>query len=211
MKKLKGLFFRDFAEDYIPEVIKETWIEKLYDPYIKKDMVVAEVGANIGIFTLWAYQHASKIYAFEPSEQHFETLTHMLAFNDMLDKVTPQKLALSNENTKTKFYHSGNTTSFSLSDAVSNGEFEEVECVDIEVMFKDIPHIDLLNVDIEGFECRVFASEEFERVAPKIDTIICEWHTWSGITVSQMEAMFKDRGYKTKMLKTEAVVIAATK
>src|SRR5205085_3371399 len=120
MKPLKGLFYRDWEADKVPHVIKEVFWEKLYEPYLKKDMVVVECGANIGIFTLWAYPHASKIYAFEPSAEHFDTLMHMLTFNTMLDKVVPQQLALSNENTKATFYHNQNTTSYSLSDAVDN-------------------------------------------------------------------------------------------
>lgn len=194
-------------------ILKEIFWEGLYNPYIKQDGVVVDGGANSGLFTLWAYPWAKTIHAVEPSEIHFDTLMHMLTFNNMLDKVIPVKKALSNENKTVPMFHNPNTTMFSLSDAVKGDdqETEQVECVDIETLLKDIPHVDLLKVDTEGFESRIFAVESFDKVAPKIDTILCEHHSWSGVTPEQLEASFRDRGYKTTRLNTQATVIVATK
>src|SRR3990167_8920209 len=105
IKPIKGLFFKDWKNDKVPELIKESFMENIYEPYIKKDMVVVEIGANIGVFTMWAYEYASKIYAVEASTEHFDTFMHMLTFNNMLDKVVPINKAISNEEGKAKFYH----------------------------------------------------------------------------------------------------------
>jgi len=212
IKPLKGLFYRDWGNDHIVDVIKETWMENIYEPYIKKDMVTVEIGAKIGIFTMWAYQYSSKILAVEPSAEHFDTLMHMLTFNNMLDKVIPINKAISNENGKAKFYHNGNTTSYSLSDSVqANDDTEEVEMIGLEELLKDTPHVDLLNLDIEGFESRVLADSQFDTVAPKIDTIVVEHHLWSGVTVSQLQAMLSDRGFKVNQEKTLATVLVGIK
>lgn len=213
MKQLKGLFYRDWKNDHVIEVLKETFMENIYEPFIKKDMVVVEIGANVGIFTLWAYEHASKIYAVEPSFEHFDTLMHMLTFNNMLDKVVPIQKAISNEEGKAKFYHNTNTTCYSLSDAIQmpDLEIEEVEMITLETLLKDIPHVDLLNLDVEGFESRILAHEAFDKVAPKIDVIVVEHHAWSGITHSQLIAALSDRGFKVTKANTKADVFIGVK
>lgn len=212
IKPPKALFFRDWKNDYVAEVIKESFMEGIYEPYMKENMNVVEIGANIGIFTLFSYEYASKILAVEPSKEHFDILMQMLTFNNMLDKVIPINKAISNENGTSKLYHNGNTTMYSLSDAIKSvDDTEEVEMIGLVELLKDIKHVDLMNLDVEGFESRILADSQFDTVAPKIDTIVVEWHIWSGVTVSQLEAMLSDRGFKVTHAKTAATVLIGTK
>src|SRR3990167_342480 len=212
MRDLKGLFFRNWKNDRVIDVLKETFMENIYEPYIKKDMVVVEIGANIGVFTLWAYPYSSKIYAVEPSAEHFDTLMHMLTFNHMLDKVVPINKAISNESGKASFYHNDNTTMYSLSDAIkSTNEVEQVEMITLEELLQDIPNVNLLNLDVEGFESRILAHDTFDKVASKIDTIVVEHHAWCGVTLSQLQASISDRGFKVTKANTKADVLIGVK
>jgi FkbM family methyltransferase len=212
---MKALFYRDFRKDFIPDVIKETWIEHIYDPYRKKNAVVMEVGANVGIFTLYAYEFASKIYAVEPSTLHYETLTTMLTYNEMLDKVIPIQCAVGAVNgTMTLYNNPNNSTMVSLNPIVkdeNNSESVGVKTLKTLMTEYKIKHIDLLNLDVEGAEMGIFASSEFSEVAPHIDTVVVEYHSWTNISPNILVASLRDRGYKISQANTRATVFIGTR
>jgi len=111
----------------------------------------------------------------------------------------PCKYAISNKNGTTKFYHSPNSTMFSLSEAATNKQdFEEVETVTMDEFMKrnKLDHIDFLKLDVEGTECELLASDEFKKWSPKIDVICGEWHQWAACNQIQFANMFKDLGYQ---------------
>lgn len=199
----------------MPEILKEIYRDRVYDPFLrdKKDLTIIDLGANIGLFTYFAYDKAKKIYSVEPSAQHFETLSTMLSFNKM-DKVTPLKLAVCNVDGTQTFYHNTNSTMFSLKQEVNGlpSEAEEVRTVTMETLFKEnnIKYADFIKMDVEGVENLIVGSDSFDRVADKIGTIVGEFHTWSGINPKQFETNFIDRGFEfTWLNKTEASIFSA--
>lgn len=211
---MQGLFFRNFTGDYIPEIMKEIYFERVYDHLARKDMTVIDIGANQGYFTYWAtLKGAKKVYSVEPSELHQEVLNHMIDFNKLREKVTPIQAAISNFTGTGTFYHNVNTTMFSLQEAVKDakGETEQVKVMTLSDLFKEynIDHVDLMKVDTEGEEFKIFSSEAFTEVAPKIDQIVVEWHSWTNIIGIQLITMLQDRGYKCDQIKTQATVFTA--
>jgi FkbM family methyltransferase len=206
MKPLQGIFYRDWENDHVSDILKEIFYERLYLPLVKdkKDLTIVDVGANIGLFTLWMYKYASKIYAVEPSEMHCETLKTMLAYNKM-DKVEIVQKAVSDHDGEQTFYHTDNTTSFSLTPGP--GEKETVKTTTLGTLLKDIPHIDILKIDIEGAEGTCFTDPGFDTVAPKIDNIILEYHNWCGVNVALIMNTIRDRGFSVEQLPTQATVL----
>ena len=208
-KPLQGIFYRDWINDHVGDILKEIFWERLYEPVIKdkKDLTIVDVGANIGLFTLWMYPYAQKIYSVEPSALHCETLRQMVAFNKM-DKVEVVQKALSNKDGEMTFYHNENTTMFMLQKP-SGGitESETVPTVTIGTLLKDIPHIDILKIDIEGAEWNVFSHPSFDEVASKIDNIVLEFHTWCGISVTLLMNTIRDRGFTVEQIPTQATVL----
>jgi len=214
MQPIKGFFFRDFKQTYMPEILKEIYRDQVYESKLagKKDLVMADFGTNIGLWTFYAYDKASKIYSLEPAKEHFECFVTMLANNDMMDKVVPIQKAISNENGKAKFFHNANTTMYSLNEAVSQGEFEEVETITFDKFFKEnkIKYLDFLKVDIEGAEAQLFGDDGFDKVKDKIDIIMGEFHAWTNINPKQFENYFRDRGFTFEWVnKTEATLFLA--
>ena len=207
MKQIQGIFFKDFLDGWIPQILTELYKDKVYEFYFKgkEDLTILDLGANVGLFTFYAYQYAKKIYSVEPSAEHFETLIALVNFNHM-EKVTPINVAVAVKSGKQTFYHSENTTMYSLHGAVNTlpDDAEIVNAVTLDKLFKDnrIKHVDLMKVDIEGSECEVFASQGFKKVARKIDTIIGEYHDWSGVNPKQLENSIKDVGFKFRWLGT---------
>jgi FkbM family methyltransferase len=215
MKPIQGFFFRDFKNSYLPEILKEMYRDCVYDPYLKgkKDLVIADFGANIGMFSYYAYNMAKVIYAIEPSKQHFEVLTKMIEFNG-LERVRPIKKALSHKNGMVTFYHNENTTMFSLKESVNNKpkESEEVETITLDKLFDEnkINHLDFMKIDIEGSEAEVFSSLGFEKVANKINIIMGEFHIWSNVNPAQFKTYFLDNGFNFKWANaTEASLFIA--
>jgi FkbM family methyltransferase len=210
MKPLKGIFYRDWNYDRLTDILQEIFFNKLYAPLVidKKDLTIVDLGANIGLFTLWAYPYAKKIYAVEPSAMHCETLRKMVTFNKM-DKVEIIQKALAEKNGEMKLYHNSNTTAFMLQKGTEGqtGEFETVQTVTIDTLLKDIPHVDILKVDIEGAEGTAFGNENFDKVAGKIDQIVMEYHAWCGISVPLMMNTIRDRGFTATQLLAKALLL----
>lgn len=208
-KPLQGIFYRDWDNDHVGDILKEIFWEKLYLPFVqdKKDLTIVDVGANIGMFTLWMYEYAKKIYSVEPSSVHLETLRKMVEFNK-LDKVEIMPVALSDKDGEATFHHNENTTMFMLQDTFKDTTGDEkVQTVTIGTLLKDIPHIDILKIDVEGAEGSIFANKTFDEVAPKIDNIVLEYHAWSGIAVTLLMNTIRDRGFSVEQLPTQATVL----
>jgi len=212
---MQAFFFNDFKNAYIPEILKEMYRDCVYDPYLKgkKDLVIADFGANIGLFTYYAYDMAKVIYSVEPSKQHFDCLSKLVEFNH-LERVKPIKKAISHKTGETTLYHNQNTTMFSLKGEINNQpqDAEIVQTISMDKFFEEnkIEHLDFLKIDIEGSEGEVFSSEGFEKVAGKIDVILGEFHQWSNINPRQFETYLTDRGFSFKWVNaTEATLFIA--
>ena len=208
-KPLQAIFYRNWDNDYVGDILKEIFWEKLYLPLVqdKKDLTIVDCGANIGLYTLWMYPYAKKIYAVEPSVLHCETLKKLVEFNKM-DKVEIIQKALADKDGEATLDHHENTTMFMLS-GLSRGTTgaEKVQTATIGTLLKDIPHIDILKVDIEGAEGTAFANETFDLVAPRIDNITLEYHNWCGISVTLLMNTIRDRGFSVEQLPTQATIL----
>lgn len=212
----RAIYFHDFKNAHIPEILEEIYIKRIYHPYLagKKDLVIMDVGANIGLFSFYAAEYAKQIYALEPSGVHLEAIGKLIETNDLKNvKVLP--LALSNENGKTRFYHNDNVTMFSMEDTVNKkDDFEEVVTASLDTIFETekIDTIDLLKLDVEGSEAKVITSEGFKKVADKIKIIVGEWHSWCPMSKDLFMNTFRDLGYEFNWIKnTEASVFTAVR
>lgn len=195
---LHAIFYRDFKTSYIPQILEEIYIKKVYDPYVlgKRDMIIADWGGNIGLTSQFFSQYAKRVYCVEPSKAHGEVINKLIEYNDIKNiKLCPY--AISSENGTTKFYHPENVTMYSMENVMGAAEYEEVETVDTETFFtrEGIDHLDLLKLDVEGSESKVITSEGFRKVAPKIKVIVGEWHTWDTQSKDGFMNTFRDLGF----------------
>ena len=222
-KPLKAIFYRDLFEDCLPQIFDEIFIKNVYQPYFngKKDLTVLDVGANIGLFTLYAYPFSKKIYAIEPATDHFETLNKFVEFNKM-DRVTTIKKAISSKDGEAELYHCLNTTMHSLFKPLvdqfnqdyekaynrkhEDMEIEKVPTVTLATLFKEqnIDQVDFLKLDVEGEEAKIFSHSSFEEVATKIKTVFTEVHTWNESNINIVRSSFIDRGFSVNKVNYEA-------
>jgi len=196
-------------------LVKELLIDEDYKyALVGKNMVILDIGAYIGISAFFFHQHAKKIYAIEPYEPAFECLKRNIKENKM-DKVEAFKLAIADRNGKIGFYSRSEEQAPSTNIMTLPGQPEmEVEGVTLAKFFKDnkIDHVDLLKMDIEGMEYRVFESEGFLSVADKIDWIVVEGHplfyTSTGAEKPWiLPYLLADAGFDTRSILTRKVYI----
>ena len=141
---------------------------------IKKDMVIIDCGANIGLASLYFKDWAKVIYALEPNEEYYKCLvenikpySHIKPYNIGLASRDGKDLLFSNEkgDAPESFFGNGNTKQLALFKTLETFMKEE-----------NIEHIDLLKMDTEGAEFVIFPSEGFINMADKINYIVGESH-----------------------------------
>src|SRR5258708_6725941 len=84
-KPLEAIFFHDFANSHIPEIFEETYIKQVYKPFLtgRRDLVIADWGANIGMTSYYFKDFAKIVYAVEPSQLHLKALNSLIEFNQI--------------------------------------------------------------------------------------------------------------------------------
>lgn len=210
---LKGLFYPDvkFESLFIPYIYKEIYFDGVYVDVLnqKKDMVILDIGANIGIVTDYMRPHAKKIYAVEPSTEHFEALKKNKEFNKW-DNVEIFKMAMADKDGEMNLsLNQSNRTCHSLTlDYKQKGEVVKTVRFDTFLKENNIDHVDFCKFDVEGAEDMILRSEGFINIADKIDAIEVEFHFPS--FPSLIEHMQK-LGFRARRYDCSAVVVLFTR
>ena len=113
--------------------------------------VFLDVGANSGQHSMFMSRYAKAVHAFEPFPPVLARFRHMLGINK-IDNVTVHPVGLGSESARLPF----DDRELSFSPATSNKArpTRELEIVTGDVALKDagVAHVDLVKMDIEGFE-----------------------------------------------------------
>jgi FkbM family methyltransferase len=165
----KRLYFHgDFEQDEI------TLIGKL----IRSDFVILDIGANIGYNILCFAQYApdGQLYAFEPDKDTFRLLVKNINQNKLFH-IKASQTALSDQKGTGNFYVCSDNAYSSLKDTKRK---KIVKTVPVNVTTLDdfitentIKRIDLIKIDVEGFEYNVLngGSKAIKQFRP---LIVCE-------------------------------------
>jgi FkbM family methyltransferase len=62
-----------------------------------KNDILYDIGANVGMYSIYAAAKNIRVYAFEPESQNYATLNHNIYLNALQDKVSAYNIALSDE------------------------------------------------------------------------------------------------------------------
>lgn|GEM_PF-138494 len=145
----------------------------------QKPSVFLDVGANIGQHSLFMSRLADEIHAFEPYPTVANKFKAQLALNN-IENVTLHEVGLSDENGKLPFFApAGNNEGVGSFDSESqqrgNTPAGELEIVRGDDLFaaKDIERIDLMKIDVEGFERKALLGMQ-ETLCRTRPVIVCE-------------------------------------
>ncbi|MEE9200225.1 MAG: FkbM family methyltransferase, partial [Candidatus Brocadiales bacterium] len=130
-------------------------LTKLFKKLIKPGMIVVDVGANIGYYTLIVAKltgNDGRVYAFEPEPNNYRLLVKNIEMNGYTN-ITPIQKALSNKHGKTKLFADKvnlGQLSFSEDNTVVKAGFVDVETTTLDDFFESVVKdnkVDLVKID----------------------------------------------------------------
>lgn len=154
-------------KDFEPE------IKNIFLKYVSEGFTVLDIGANIGIHTLFLAKivgDSGKVIAFEPIKRIYEQLKKSIAINDF-QNIVLNNYALGDRQTNAKINilkeNMGGSSIYNNKDT----KFDSEENIMIKVLDNlNLPRIDFIKMDVEGYEWNVIkgAKNLLERDRPNI-------------------------------------------
>lgn len=185
----------------------EIWIDRLYSPVgyeIKDDYRVVDIGANIGVFALYAATSARnvRVRAFEPFPMNSEYFSRNRD-QSRADNVELITAAVAESAGTRKLQVEDSWILHSLAEKGSSVSGIEVACVSLAEAFDGIETCDLLKIDCEGGEYEILYSAAPETLA-KIDRIVCEFNIGQsdGENGEQLGHFLVSHGFQIDSLRT---------
>ena len=194
-------------ENYTDIILKQINEDRMYDPIFagRTDMVVIDLGANCGLFSLYAADSCSKLIAVEPTPSTFTVLEEIVKDHE---NISALQLAIGPHNEMISFYINENSTTNSMLNR--NGVETQVQCMTLEtLLFKEgLKHVDFIKCDIEGSEMEALTDATLGPVADRVNFWFVEVHqtnvnesSWPGNLESnrqQLAELFQRHGYQTE-------------
>ncbi len=203
---MKGIFYTgEIEQSCIAQILSEVYIDRVYAPFVegKQNLVIVDCGANVGITAQYFARYARCVIAVEPSSVHCACIREMMSKNVRRNSegwIHVEQCALSDhDDTEFLYEFPGNSTMNTLQPGVQGWKKSEaVKTITIKRLFDhySLDHVDLLKLDIEGGEAAVLRSPEFAEVAPMIDCIVGEWHSWAAITQREVQDILCMLGFR---------------
>jgi FkbM family methyltransferase len=130
--------------------IWEKKITNIFQAYIKKDWIVVDVGAYIGLHTLTMSKLANTVYSFEPQPLIYQCVKNTLT-TQKIENVILHHVALSNNLGMTNI-HTNNNGDASL-EGIRDTKFSMSFPVNTKTLDSyNIDKINLIKIDVEGHE-----------------------------------------------------------
>jgi FkbM family methyltransferase len=154
----------------------DIWYHLAYTKYclLPENSLVVDIGANVGVFSLFAARKARTVFALEPASANFARLTQNVS---RARNIVPLNLACGGKDGQAALDLSINPVSFSL---VSKGQSEHRETVTVIALntlferFK-ITECDFLKLDCEGSEFDILLGSD-PSLMKRVKRIAMEYH-----------------------------------
>lgn len=160
------LSFRDYQ---IPKIVINS---------IKNGQTIIDVGASIGIYTIFFAKmvgNTGKVYAFEPEPRNFELLKKNIKINGFKNVILENK-AVSNVSGFVKIEIANNIANHRITSDNSKTTFD-VPSVSIDDYFKDKSEkIDFIKIDTEGYDGYVLLGAKDTISKNNFIQILTEFH-----------------------------------
>lgn len=151
-----------------------------------------DVGANVGLYTIWSIEAGAEVFAVEPSRIARERLLANLKMNGYSAEVVPAALG-EREGTLRLTTELDNQNHLVLSPDGNETDSEEVPVLTLDGLLGDRT-VDGLKVDVEGAELLVLRGAEKLLARQAIKLIQLEWNE------SSMDLLGHDRGPIVELL-----------
>lgn len=201
------LDLQDFIQRSIYLHTFEPVESSLASNYLKKGMSFIDVGANVGYYSLMAASivgSTGRVIAFEPSQYAFRRLLGTVDEN-RIKQIIVNPFALSDSAGKNNLYiqdsRLGNHSPSMVPDDHGQPASVLTERLDVYLDEHEIRNIDLMKIDVEGFEPNVIRGAGRYCREGKIGAILCEFNAyWLEANGSSPTLLFEELqkcGYRT--------------
>jgi len=163
-------------ENHAESILHQINNDRIYDFLLdgKRNQVIIDLGANIGLFSLYVHDCAQAVYSVEPTPRHFEILAELTR---NYPNIHPINAALHKENSEIDFYISDiNSTMNSSFNKFGNQVKVQGKTIAQIMQDYNIEHADLVKCDIEGSEMSSLTDVTVGEVFEKIDKWLIETH-----------------------------------
>jgi FkbM family methyltransferase len=173
-------------------IINEIFIEKIYNFKANDDLIILDIGSNIGASIIYfnSFNNVKKIFAYEPVNETFECLKYNLELNNLgeSDHIIIENVGLSSSNKIVEFQFSsdykGSVGILPLAEFKAlNKKTISVNLVDCTDVFeKALSQAQNLNcsimvkMDCEGGEYEILERLKNANLITQIKYIVMEWH-----------------------------------
>jgi FkbM family methyltransferase len=155
-----------------------------------------DVGANIGVYTLWAAESGARVIAIEPDRDAFGALQENLALNDY--EVTPMPLALSDRPGELRLTRAADS---SLNHLVFDDGPALTQTVAVDTLDNVLGErtADGVKIDVEGSERLVLEGSQRCLAAHRVRMLQVEWNEMLQRTLGEDRSLvadlLRDHGY----------------
>ena len=148
----------------------------LISRYIRPDDEVFDIGANMGLYSVWMSKFISsgRIHSFEPDTANFKRLQKSIVLNNLQHLVIANNIALSDLDGQLGFTTGLDIENHIIDQPDSNTEMVESQRIDSYMKFKNIQNIAYVKIDVEGFEYSVLKGANTNLLNKNIDIIQLE-------------------------------------
>lgn len=154
----------------------DIWYHQSYTKHcaIPPDSVVVDVGANVGVFSLFAARAARLVYSLEPASSNFSRLVSNVS---PTRNITPLNLACAARDGRASLDLSDNPVSFSLMTSSCPDRSETVDVITLGTLFElyKIERCDFLKLDCEGSEFEIILGAD-PSILNRVVRIVMEYH-----------------------------------
>ena len=167
---------------------------------LQDDAVVIDIGANIGVYAIYAATKWNnvKVFGFEPAPKEFSTFADNITSNHLEEHISASSMAVTGKDeTRTLFLNGGPHNSFH--DHWNNIEGLPVGCLSLASVFKknDIVRCTMLKMDCEGSEFEILQATP-QSIFEKIAAIRMEYHCPpdAPMTPDELAVFLGQKGYR---------------
>jgi len=195
--------------NYADVIIEQINTERMYDEMFEgeEDLVVLDIGGNVGLFTMYVQDCAKAVYTVEPTPDHFYILGEL---TKQFPNVHPINVALFNEDTEIDFYISEENST--MNSAVNQyGKKTPVQARRVGSIMKELglDHVDFVKCDIEGSEMAALNDDTIGEIKDKIDNWFLEIHATSTGSIESnreiIKSVFERAGYEVQYFKHDGL------
>ena len=147
----------------------------------QEELNLIDLGANIGLFSIFVAPVCEKVFSVEPTPSHFALMQELVELAGVKN-IEMLNLAVGTEDGEAEFnIHERNSTMNSFISHRTDphsGKTVKVKTKTLNSIIDslDIDRVGFVKMDIEGFENEVVFEESFEEALTKIDGLYVEVH-----------------------------------